>query len=96
MFISEDALLCDFELSAVIKGVSLYHQVLDKLPRNLNNHSLNKYSLLTEKGALTLWHVGLSETSVFYSLVRGQKEFLVIEPTPENVRKYSDLKLGKM
>ena len=36
----EDALLCDFELPAVIKGVSLYHQFLDKLPGSLNHNSL--------------------------------------------------------
>ena len=96
LFISEDAALCDFELPAVMKGVSLYHQFLEKLPRSLIHNSLDKYLLLTEKGAITPWHVDFSGTSVFYLLVRGQKEFLVIEPTPENMRKYSDFKRDKM
>ena len=42
---------------------------------------ISSYLLMTEQEAQTDWHQDLTGTSVFYFLLKGRKEFLIVEPT---------------
>ena len=59
------------------------------LPLQYDVKKLEKYMLLSEK-AITPWHVDFSGTAVFYFLLRGSKEFLLVESTNENLKKFAD------
>ena len=63
-----------------------WHHVESKVPSVVKDLALaflfdyqseeNKYVLLAQKGALTPWHIDYTNTSVFYHLIAGQKDFL--------------------
>ena len=60
-----------------------------------NVKKLEQYMLLSEEKAITPWHVDFSGTAVFYLLLKGTKEFLLVEPTAVNLQKYADYQAGK-
>ncbi|KAI9209865.1 lysine-specific demethylase 2B-like protein [Polychytrium aggregatum] len=47
------------------------------------------YCLMGVKDSYTDFHIDFGGTSVFYHLLSGEKVFYFIEPTPENLEKYS-------
>lgn len=61
----------------------------EKLPSEFCHRNISKYCLLTEKSAITPWHTDFSGTAVFYLLLKGTKEFVVVKPTPENINKFN-------
>lgn len=48
------------------------------------------YCLMGAAGAYTDFHIDFGGTSVWYHVVRGQKLFLLIPPTPENLKLYEE------
>ena len=77
-----------------MKKVSLGHRYEKVLPPVLKSSDVSKYMLMTEGGAITPWHVDFSGTSVFYILLKGEKEFLVVEPTLFNKELFEDYLAG--
>ena len=72
---------------------SFSHNYRQKLPDDMKILDLDQYLLITEGGAITPWHVDFSGTSVFYFLLKGQKEFVVV---PNSYRReFEQHKLGK-
>lgn len=51
---------------------------------------VSKYCLMTAAGSWTDFHVDFGGTAVWYHLFRGTKIFYFIEPTPENLKIYSE------
>ena len=47
--------------------------------------STGYYLLFSQDGCHTTWHRDFSATSVFYMVLRGEKIFLLVEPTDANV-----------
>ena len=47
---------------------------------------LSHFLLVSQPGAITLWHQDFSATSVFYFLIKGCKIFYFVRPTANNVR----------
>ena len=44
------------------------------------------YLLISQDGCQTTWHQDFSATSVFYTVLRGEKIFFVVKPTVRNER----------
>ena len=44
------------------------------------------YLLVSQPGAVTMWHQDFSATSVFYFLLKGCKIFYFVRPSPNNTR----------
>ena len=51
---------------------------------------ISDYLLMSKAGAQTNWHQDFTGTSVFYILAKGQKHFLVVEPTEENQKLFEE------
>lgn len=51
---------------------------------------VSKYCLMTAAGSWTDFHVDFGGTAVWYHLFRGTKIFYFIEPSPENLKIYSE------
>lgn len=50
---------------------------------------VQKYCLLSVKDSYTDFHVDFGGTSVWYHVLRGEKIFYLIKPTPANLTLYS-------
>jgi F-box/leucine-rich repeat protein 10/11 len=48
------------------------------------------YCLTSATDSYTDFHIDFGGTSVWYHIVQGQKEFLLIPPTESNLKKYED------
>ena len=94
-FPPQDSSNCLFEPPRVIKDESLASKCEAALPMQYNVKKLEQYMLLSEEKAITPWHVDFSGTAVFYLLLKGTKEFLLVEPTAVNLQKYADYQAGK-
>ena len=51
---------------------------------------VSKYCLMTAAGSWTDFHVDFGGTAVWYHLFRGTKIFYFVEPTPQNLKIYSE------
>ena len=50
--------------------------------------SFMNYCLMGTKHCYTDWHIDFGGTSVWYHIIYGGKLFIVVQPTPDNLRKY--------
>ncbi|CAF2086066.1 unnamed protein product [Rotaria magnacalcarata] len=57
---------------------------------NFERPEVAKYCLLSPQSSYTDFHVDFGGSSVWYSVVRGEKIFYIIEPTDENLQKYAE------
>lgn len=67
-----------------LKSVSVAHRYEEYIPESLKSTRVHGYLLMSRKDAITNWHIDFSWTSVFYFVVSGVKEFLVIDNYREN------------
>lgn len=77
---------------AIVRNISWVENVWPKDPPEESPHSqpvVAKYCLMSVKDCYTDFHVDFGGTSVWYHIVRGDKIFYLIEPTAENLQKYS-------
>lgn len=77
-----------FSVPAAVRAVSLAHQLVpDELAdRELDpTTGVSSYLLLGQRGSVTDFHQDFSGTSVFYLVLRGQKEFFVVRPSDHNI-----------
>lgn len=63
-----------------VTDISLGHLYASDMRRDVQEN-LN-FCLVTQAGAITEWHVDFSHTSVFYFIVKGQKEFVIANGNP--------------
>ncbi|UYV67134.1 KDM2A [Cordylochernes scorpioides] len=49
---------------------------------------VQKYCLMSTKGSYTDFHIDFAGTSVWYHIIKGEKYFWLIPPTPENLNLY--------
>ena len=77
-----------FTMPKALKEVSLNEIYKKKLHESTytKGDKVANYLLVSQGGAVTLWHTDFSGTSVFYALVKGCKVFYLIRPTPNNVQ----------
>lgn len=85
------------------------YTVPDMITKNSINHLTDKlikqsktepyscttsyYALVTQDSAHTTWHQDYSATSVFYTVITGEKIFFLVKPTEKNLKifdKWSD------
>ena len=66
-----------FDVPKAVKELSVSHLFNFELEQNC-------YTLLSQKGSITPWHVDYTNTSVFYHLLHGRKEFFMIPGTVRN------------
>ncbi|CAF1567101.1 unnamed protein product [Rotaria sp. Silwood1] len=57
---------------------------------NFTRPEVAKYCLISPQSSYTDFHIDFGGSSVWYSIVRGEKIFYLIEPTDENLQKYAD------
>lgn len=78
------------------------YNVPDMVTKNSINHLADKvlkqsetepyscstgyYALVTQDSAHTTWHQDYSATSVFYTVVTGEKIFFIVKPTKKNLQ----------
>lgn len=70
----------------VVRDMDLIQKVWPKNEASPPKVSL--YCLMSVKNSFTDFHVDFGGSSVFYHICSGQKTFLFIEPTKENLKKY--------
>ena len=70
-------------LALYFRVSSLGHRFQTMFPqlRNIVNpvDTVSSYFLLSEGTSMTHWHVDFSGTSVFYSVLKGMKEFWLLK-----------------
>lgn len=87
--------LTKFTQPEFLKKVSVAHYMDKVIPAEVKPDRVANYLLLSEKGAITRWHIDFSFTSVCYFLMTGTKEFYVVPANEKNqtaFEKYSKLK----
>ena len=47
--------------------------------------STSHYMLISQDSAHTTWHQDFSATSVFYTVLKGEKVFFLVKPTENNL-----------
>ncbi|CAF3589268.1 unnamed protein product [Adineta steineri] len=57
---------------------------------NFERPDVAKYCLMSPQSSYTDFHIDFGGSSVWYSVVRGEKIFYLIEPTDENLQKYAN------
>lgn len=55
-----------------------------------NMPQVQKYCLVSMAGSYTDFHIDFSGSSVWYHVIRGEKKFYLIRPTPENLEKFKN------
>lgn len=83
---------CTFEAPAFLKEVSLAHKLAKFIPPDKRPERVSNYVLLSQKGAVTNWHIDFSQTSVFYVVLAGVKEFFICEREKGVTDAYEDWK----
>ena len=73
-----------FSLPDLVRDISYGHRMKAALPSFLRHQydftaGISNYLLLTEAGAQTNWHQDFTGTSVFYVVVKGRKDFYILE-----------------
>ena len=71
-------------LPDLVRDISYGHRMKAALPYFLRQQydftaGISNYLLLTEAGAQTNWHQDFTGTSVFYVVVKGRKDFYILE-----------------
>ena len=76
--------LTDFTLPDAVKSVSLNELLGNALHEEFKADREANYLLISEAGAITLFHQDMTGTCVFYFLVEGCKTFYVARPSDTN------------
>ncbi len=48
------------------------------------------YGLMSPAGCYTDFHVDFGGSSIWYHVVKGRKTFILVPPTPQNMRAFED------
>lgn len=83
-----------FTQPTCLNKLSLAHRFNRLIPTAIKPDRISNYLLLSEKDAVTQWHIDFSMTSVMYFLMCGAKEFVVVPSNPTNrsvFETYTDL-----
>ena len=48
------------------------------------------YGLMSPAGCYTDFHVDFGGSSIWYHVVRGRKTFILVPPTPQNMKAFED------
>ena len=83
------------QLPECIEQISLVDRQIDRgpfviPPERDPRRGISNYLLLSEKNCLTDFHQDFTGTSVFYLVVKGEKTFLLVRPTPNNQHVYGE------
>ena len=80
-----------FELPRCVRDQSIAHIFCPKdvHPRMDPKNGVSDYLLLGQKGSITDFHQDFSHTSVFYMVLKGQKDFFLVRPTPHNLEAFA-------
>ena len=80
--------LITFVKPDAIREVSWLEEYRDLLTEDTYDAAdkVGHYLLVSQPGALTLWHQDFSGTSVFYFLLKGCKIFYIVKPSENNLR----------
>ena len=78
----------EWQMPDVIKALSLNESVKGSLPEAAyqGGDRVARYLLVSQDGAVTLWHTDFTGTTVFYAVLKGTKAFHVVRPTEKNRR----------
>jgi hypothetical protein len=78
-----------FKIPDAVREISLGEEAATDLPNSMNPlKGISKFGLFCEKGAQTNWHVDFTGTSVFYMLLTGIKQLLLLRATRRNLELY--------
>ncbi len=75
---------------SVLENRSLSHSLQQAIHEAMYPHKPEKYILLSQKGAITEWHVLCSGSAVFYHVVLRIEEVTFLEPWTQNKRCFSN------
>ena len=84
-----------FSIPNLIKDYSLGHTCTSRMDPSIREEfdftaGISNYLLMTEQEAQTDWHRDFTGTSVFYFLLKGRKEFLIVEPTQKVQQRFDE------
>ncbi|OWB54519.1 binding protein [[Candida] boidinii] len=67
-----------------------FSNLMEKNENIINEPKVSKYVLMSVKDSFTDFHVDFGGTSVYYTVLRGKKSFLMYPPTPANLKAYQE------
>ena len=74
---------------ATVRSIDWIDNVWPK-DQTTNYPQVQLYCLMSVKGSFTDFHLDFGGTSVYYHILRGQKLFLFVPPTEENLKKFAE------
>ncbi|XP_071807682.1 histone lysine demethylase PHF8-like [Asterias amurensis] len=78
---------------SIVRNISWVDNIWpEQLPEDCHygKPEVSKYCLMGVKDSYTDFHADFGGTSVWYHVLRGEKVFFMIKPTPENLKKYEE------
>lgn len=95
--ISKTELGEEIEIPKIVKELDIINKMFnnEKFIRileenNISQPKVQKYILMSVKNCYTDFHIDFAGTSVYYSLLSGNKQFILLPPTDLNLKKYKD------
>ncbi|OUM52673.1 hypothetical protein BVG19_g1879 [[Candida] boidinii] len=67
-----------------------FSSLMDKNKNFINRPKVSKYVLMSVKDSFTDFHIDFGGTSVYYTVLRGKKSFLMYPPTKANLKAYQE------
>lgn len=84
-FIKLPKIVKNLDIVLKLKNLNKYDKKL-----NLKIPKIQKYLLMSVKNCFTDFHIDFGGTSVYYSIVKGRKKFLLFPPTARNLKAYEN------
>ncbi|EDV29726.1 uncharacterized protein TRIADDRAFT_19587 [Trichoplax adhaerens] len=87
------------EAPAIVRHIDLLKHVWPKFSSEtgpFRRPQVKKYCLMSVKASYTDFHIDFGGSSVWYHVLKGEKVFYLIEPTPENLITYEQWVSSKL
>lgn len=93
--ISQTKLGSQINVPRVVENIDIIRELYNDpkfakllLENEIDPPKVQKYILMSVRNCFTDFHIDFAGTSVYYSLVKGHKQFILLPPTNDNLRAY--------
>ena len=75
----------EFRPPSFLKDISLSAKCQTFLPIEYQSGRCENFGIISQADTFTNWHVDFSGTSVFYKMLKGKKEFNILQRCEKNL-----------
>ena len=80
----------EFRPPSFLRDISLSAKCQKFLPIEYQSGRCENFGIISQADTFTNWHVDFSGTSVFYKMLKGKKEFYILQRADKNLNALKD------